>query len=54
MRTTAEIKITRAGYLYFNGKKHFQKITPLNIPQGYGLHVAVLCRKWANKNYRMV
>jgi len=53
MSKTTEIKITRAGYLYINGRKHVEKITPLNIPQVYSLHVADECRKWADKNYRM-
>jgi hypothetical protein len=55
-RMEREIRITRAGFLYVDGKKASDKrITPFYV----GADVLTseeqaIARKWANNNYKMV
>lgn len=51
-----EIKITKAGYLYINGKKASEKrISPLYVGADIlTVEEQKIARKWANANYKMV
>ena len=51
-----DIKITRAGFLYVNGKKATEKrISPLYVGQDVlTSEEQEIARKWANANYKMV
>jgi|GEM_PF-3721476 len=51
-----KIKVTRAGYLYVDGKKATEKrISPFYVGQDLlTKEEQETARKWANNNYRMV
>jgi hypothetical protein len=51
-----KIKVTRAGYLYVDGKKATEKrISPFYVGQDLlTKEEQEIARKWANSNYKMV
>lgn len=55
-KVTREIKVTRAGYLYVDGKKATEKrITPLYVGQDVLTQSEQkIARKWAYDHYKMV
>jgi hypothetical protein len=50
-----DLKITRAGYIYINGKKlSDQKLTPINIPPSIPDWAFPACQNWLKNNFKMI
>lgn len=51
-----KVNITRAGYIYVNGKKVAGPKTPFSCPgiEGLDEEIKEYAREWAFRNYRMV
>lgn len=48
------VKITRAGYLYIDGKRATErKINPFYTADEFGPEIGKYCQQWAYRNYVM-